>query len=709
MSFRDLDLKISYRSKSNDNVADDFLVPALKMTKLYKRSAGYFSSSVFDLLKAGIEDFVERDAEIRLICSPELNDDDIDAINCGYTLKNQCQQDKLDKDVEECLAKIENNTNLNLLINLIKNGKFNIIIAETLDNEGIYHDKIGILKDEDDNKILFVGSSNESKGGYSTNYEKIRLSKSWISGDLERIADDEEEFDSIWDGSNKYIRRVDCNNNIIGKIQNELTKREYTPRSYTERVKEDVEDFNSEKDLDKYSELEGKLFDYQKEAVEKWEENNNKGFFVMATGTGKTWTAIYAALKKMREEEDFFLVICAPYIHLIKQWSYDIEQFCPNAEIVLVYGGNDKWYDQLSEYSHETAAFKNKRIIAISTIDSFLTNKFERVMERNKSKKMLIVDEAHNYNKDRKDVIEKFDYTIGLSATPTNDPRKDDGSELMDLFGGKVYDLPIEFAIEQNKLVKYNYYPLFVDATPEEEKRFKKKSLEIASCYKDNICIDTKRAWNAYLARLRVIAMADEKQKKIQDFISKIPEKDHFIVYCGDGKVIQGEEQIKHVTSVLHELSIADVKASKFTASESMKERMDLIEAFNNGTIDALAAIKCLDEGVNIPSIKSALILASADNYRQTVQRRGRILRHYTDKYTREKKTIANIFDVIVLPSAESKKFATIEIKRMFEYLRLAENKDDYWNDFSDLCLDYGITEDDLYNNDESLEEEMDE
>jgi superfamily II DNA or RNA helicase len=135
-----------------------------------------------------------------------------------------------------------------------------------------------------------------------------------------------------------------------------------------------------------------------------------------------------------------------------------------------------------------------------------------------------------------------------------------------------------------------------------------------------------------------------------------------------------------------------------------MKDRMELVDAFNKGEISALAAIRCLDEGINIPSIKSALILSSNDDYREFVQRRGRILRKYKDKQ------YANIYDVIVLPSSDLQGWAKIELRRFHEYARLALNWDELEPELMANMANYGLAEEDVDVYDyEDMEETIDE
>lgn len=680
MSLKDLNIKISYRSKGN-NVADEFLNPAFKCSKIYKRSAGFFSSSVYDLISDGIKGLVENGGKIFLICSPELSSEDIEAIKLGTKLKKETVECNFIEDFEYSLREIKEE-NVRFLVGLIKNNILNIVIAD-MDGNGIFHDKMGIIEDGDGNKVLFVGSSNESKYGLSINYEKIRVSKSWIQGDSERINDDEKDFDEIWEGKNTYIKKIDIKEAII--------------RSILKISKERNIELDEDLDLENEKSNKGiKLRDYQKEAIEKWKDNGNKGFFVMATGTGKTWTAIYCSLE-ISKEEDIFLVICAPYKHLIKQWCNDIEKVYKDNNIVMISSENPRWELELKD-SLLYSKFNGGTVIAVSTIKSFNSDRFLTILKKNKMKKMLIVDEAHRFKNLDNTIKEQFNYMLGLSATPAARAGDEFAKELLEYFGGEVYSLPIEFAIKKKYLVKYDYYPLFVNASEEEEKEFNKYTRLMMSCFKGNNLVDPERYAQLKRARLRVISMAEAKNDSIDQFLKVVDTEDHMIVYCGDGRMLDVDRtnQLRHIDFMVDRLSHYGMKVDKFTAEENMKQRMQEIDQFNRGMIDALVAIRCLDEGVDIPSIKNALILSSNDDYREFVQRRGRILRKYENPYSGEIKEKACIYDVVVCPSYDNKAFALIELRRMNEYLKLADNKDDYIDKFNSLCSRYDISIDEL-------------
>ena len=650
MSYLELDIKRSYVSYGDQNIANSFLVPALRCTKTYKRSVGFFSSGVFSPIIDGIVALSRNNGHIQLIASPKLNEEDIQAINLGYQEREDIISGAVERDFADAIEDLDD-ARLQLLASLIASGTMDIKIAVT-NRAGMYHDKLGIMEDFDGNTIVFYGSPNSSLSGYQNNYEKIRVVKSWVSSDEESIEDEKNEFDALWNDANSHVKVYDYTVSAKLKILSVLENRKAAAGGTGAKAPI-------------------VLRDYQEAAINAWVENDYHGFYVMATGTGKTWTAIFSAIKLM-DTHPVMTVICAPYKHLVRQWAEDVEKAIPDAILVLVSSENHGWEQQLSQAIVRQRLHKDTKIIVISTISSFYLERFQNTIKKSKQEKLLIVDEAHRFTKRPETLKQQFQYMLGLSATPFSGKDTAKGNELMAFFGGRVFNLPIEDALERGFLVRYNYYPIFVNATADEEERFRKRSAQIAGCFRNNVCIDPENLALYLRARLRIISMAQEKLDRIEEILAHVKEKDHFIVYCGDGRLYSdNDEEIRHINFVKGKLSALGFKPSQFTASENMTERMDLVDAFNEGAIDALAAIRCLDEGINIPSINGALILSSNDDYREFVQRRGRILRIYG------KKEYANIYDVIVLPSHDTTKMAEIELRRYYEYARLAINSDE--------------------------------
>lgn len=668
MTFRDLQIKKSYINQGIDNFVDCLLNPALKLAKTYRRSVGFFSSSVFKLIINSLPSFIRNGGKISLIVSPTLSEDDVAAIQLGYEKKEELVNRRFFESFKSEIRNFDDSS-LNVLSELVARDILDIKVASVKNDVGIYHDKLGILVDKDDNKIVFYGSPNSSINAYQNNYEKVRVVRSWIAGEGDSVEDEVAEFDMLWDNRNDYLEVYNFMDSIKKCILNVVEERNAEKKN-TEPIK---------------------LFDYQREAIEKWVENGYNGFYVMATGTGKTWTAIYSA-KRLVEDFPSLIVIAAPYKHLVKQWAEDVRRAFREASIVLISSENPQWFSVAKQYVIAQKYDSSKQIILITTIKSFYSDRFNAVMSLSMQDKLLIVDEAHRFTQRDEKLHDTFKFMLGLSATPLNGKNNASGIELVNFFGGQVYNLPIEDALERHFLVPYNYHPIFIEATEEEENRFNQISANMAGCFRDGILIDTERFIKYVRARLRVLSMAENKISYLDDFINQIPVKNHFIVYCGDGHLFdeKKEDEIRHIQYVKNHLYNMGIKSSQFTATESMDRRMELVDMFNNDEISSFVAIRCLDEGINIPSIKSALILSSNDDYREFVQRRGRILRKY------ENKKEADIYDVVVLPSRNTPKMAIIELRRYYEYARLAQNRDKLLEDLIGQLNNYDLTLDDV-------------
>ena len=679
MNFKDLEIRNSYINQGSDGLVEAFLNPVLKFAKEYKRSVGFFSSDGLIPIMDGLMTLARNKGHIKLIASPKLNEDDIEAIRHGYEQRQEYITAAFTRDFVEEMEKLPE-LKLQFLSELIRTDVLDIKIVVLKNYElggGMYHDKLGILRDFDGNTIAFYGSPNSSYGGYRGNYERVRIARSWKEGFEDIVEEEELEFDSLWNNTNPFLEVFNYTKTAESSIV-EVIKRKKSSSNSTGI----------------------KLRDYQEKAIAAWINNNYHGFYVMATGTGKTWTAIYSA-KALVEKHPCMIVICAPYKHLVKQWAEDVEKAFPKAKIIMVSSENPGWDNQITTEIIRSRYNDNSQLIIISTISSFRMARFGVTISKYKGEKLLIVDEAHRFTDRPEELRKEYTYMLGLSATPFSGKSATKGRELMSFFDGQVFSLPIEEALERGYLVPYYYYPIFVDATSEEEEKFTKLSYVISSCFKNDVCIDPDKLVKALRGRLRIISMAEAKMTRLKSIIEEIKEEDHFVVYCGDGKLFdKNGEELRHINAVKMILSDLDYKASQFTATENMATRMELVDSFNKGQIDALAAIRCLDEGINIPSIKSALILSSNDDYREFVQRRGRILRLYRDK------KFAKIYDVVVLPSSDSTAWAAIELRRFHEYAKLALNWTDLSGTLDSLLRQYelDITDVDVYDYEEMEE-----
>lgn len=269
MNFKDLLIKKSYINQGTDNFVDCLLNPALKLAKTYRRSVGFFSSSVFKLIINALPSFIRNGGRVNLIVSPSLSEDDIAAIQLGYERKEDLINRRFFEDFNSEI-KCFDDASLEVLSELVARDILDIKVASVKNDVGIYHDKLGILIDKDDNKIVFYGSPNSSVNAYQNNYEKVRVVRSWVAGEGDSVDDEVTEFDKLWDNQNEFLDVYNFMDSIKKSILNVIEERKF--------IKKNSEPI--------------KLFDYQENAIQKWVENGYNGFYIMATGTGKTWTAI---------------------------------------------------------------------------------------------------------------------------------------------------------------------------------------------------------------------------------------------------------------------------------------------------------------------------------------------------------------------------------------------------------------------------------
>lgn len=203
MNYKNIHLKKSYVSMGNNNIVDSFLNPMLECTKLYRRSVGFFSSSAFQAVKNGIIALARNRGKLKLIASPNLSAEDIEAINMGYKKREEIIEEAFSKQFIEELTCFEDE-DLNIMASLIANNIMDIKLAVTSSN-GIYHDKLGLCEDFDGNIVAFYGSANSSFNAYNNNYEKIRISRNWINGEADTVYEEVKEFDALWDNENPYV------------------------------------------------------------------------------------------------------------------------------------------------------------------------------------------------------------------------------------------------------------------------------------------------------------------------------------------------------------------------------------------------------------------------------------------------------------------------------------------------------------------------
>lgn len=730
MSLQDCSIKTEYRSLI-DNVIQDFYIPLLSEASTYKRAVGFFSSSALAEISKGIATMAKRGGKIQIVASPYLSEEDIEAIRAGYSSRDAVIESALLRQLSDEETDYHTMGRLNLLANLISDGVLDIRIAFTEDKNGIgmYHEKMGLIEDADGNIVAFSGSMNESAKAMSINYETIDVYRSWHDeNELERVTKKQNAFYSIWNDIEPNIRVCyfpSIPQAIIDKYKKSPPNYEidhdqfpqYTAPGASRRSDSDIP---SNKPVGARIPDEIHLHDYQSNAISVWVGENYHGIFDMATGTGKTFTGL-GAIAKISEDldDELAVVIVCPYQHLVDQWVEDIVRF--NIDPIIGYSSSPQkdWKKRLANAVRNQKIRRDKRFFCFVCTNATFTNPYvQEQICKVKSPILLVADEAHNFGASSyaKLLDDRFTYRLALSATLERHRDEEGTAALYKFFGKKCIVYTLERAINEKKLTPYRYYPVLVHLNSEELQTYENLSYEMSRHLikgrNGKVKLDSYGEILA-IKRSRVVAAASLKLEKLRTVITPYQHKHFLLVYCGATTVmapnaekssteLEDIKQIEAVTRILgNELGM---KVSKFTSEENIEERNSIKYHFKDGDdLQAIVAIKCLDEGVNIPGIKTAFILASTTNPKEYIQRRGRVLR----KSPQTGKEFAEIFDFVTLPrpldevsgltEEQMKRDLSLvknELARVMEFGRLAMNSMEATQLIWNICDCYNLSYD---------------
>lgn len=673
-----------YRTGSSDPITE-FYAPCLQNSVRYKRSVGYFRSTIYLIVAQSTLEFAKNGGKIDLICSPDLSEVDIAAIDQGYKDKNKVISDKLISEFDSLIHDDKLYAPTRILATLISLDMINIKIALRRNGNGIYHEKIGLFIDGYGNKLSFIGSANETYNAWSHdgNFESIEVFCAWRSEhDSERCIRHEHNFDNLWSGENPEAETI----NFPEAARLHLCKQS---SNTLEELQQEIDIAGS---LGKRKPL-----PHQTEAIKGWIANGKRGVLEHATGSGKTFTAIEAA--KIHLKSELPVLILVPSKLLLKQWEVEIKSELPGISVTLIGAGNNRWKEK-GRLTRITSNIPVGPRVIIATMQTAATDYFlKEIFQGNHL--MVIADEVHQIGSTHNSNCLSIESgpRLGLSATPKRYGDPEGTAIIFDYFGKIVMPkVTLLDALKSGRLVNYEYFPHPVYLTPEESDAWRlltrKISFELSRNNKeDTIRNISQKAKMLILERSRIAKKADRKISLATKVI-----KENFIngqswlVYCEDSS------QLNLVKSDLFKVGINAIEYHTNMQGDQ-SSTLNWFKEFGG----VLISIKCLDEGVDIPSISHAVILASSQNPRQFIQRRGRVLRKSPNK------NLAVIHDAIVVPfdldsEPEQASLLKAELQRAIEFSNSAINKS-AGAKLRGIALDLGINLNEII--EDGLEEDI--
>lgn len=685
-ALRDHEFAASY-NKAVDDIAARFYLPCMRSADRYDRVSGYFSSAVFSVAWPALKEFVKAGGRMRVICSPVLSAHDLAGLREGH----EAQADEeiaqaLVAELQVLLASSRSRKPTRVFAGLVASGVVELRMAMLSDTAGpgdrrLFHDKVGVFIDAADDAVGFRGSMNETYLGLAAdgNLESVDVFPSWADGrDAARAREARERFEQLWSDhvpavrvralsalALTFIREAGAQDweVLVDEVIAEASVREATPA--TARP----------------------LHDHQVEALATWNLHGRRGLLEHATGAGKTYTAIRAIREVLAEGGSAMVLV--PSSLLLRQWDTELSTHLADIHprILLVGDGNDSWRrDELLRPWTSPPASSDSPQVVVAMIPTAATEAFltrVRVHQRT----LVVADEAHRLGSTQaRRLLElQAPWRLGLSATPHRAGDREGTGALLDYFGG-ILEPPYTLAdaIADRVLTPYHYRPHEVELTPQEQddyedltRRIRREAGQRGDALDDLSANDRLRKLT--IARARILKQAHGKvDLSLRVLGEHYNPGQRWLVYC---------DSLAQLRTVRARLHAAGLPTLEYHADMAGDRQATLVELEINGGI--LVSIRCLDEGVDLPAVDHALILASSRNPREFIQRRGRILRRYPGK------RLAHLHDAVTTPaptanSAAGDRLLSGELHRVLDFAHGASNPTAI-GQVEALCIRHGV------------------
>lgn len=671
---RDLQLKASYHKGKND-IAGEFYLPCVSASRQYDRAVGFFNSTIYTIAWPRLREFVEAGGRMRIICSPALQLPDVEALSKGYTERIELESSlRLRDEVEAMTRSPSLGKPTAVLASLVALGVLELRVAFVGDAKSrrLFHDKVGLFSDNAGDTVAFKGSMNETWSGLSLdgNLESVDVFLSWESPrEALRVAEEVAYFNQLW--NNEY-------DGVVVKPFPEVAKNELLSvadvNNWVKLADEVAQDISEAQALSADPETSAQRRTprpHQAKALHDWTAKGRRGIFEHATGSGKTFTALCAVRDAFSRQE--VVVILVPSELLLKQWANEVQGTLGDLSpaVLLCGGGHSRWREERLLASWSKPRDSGRPRVVITTMQTAASAQFREMLVEG-DHLFLVADEVHRLGSPQNRTLFSLRSgpRLGLSATPERAGDPEGTAALLDYFEGIVPPpYTLRDAILAGVLTPYMYHVHTVTLSVQEQDDWDSLSAQIGQLYA-RLKGDTStnpalasRLDNLRIKRARIIKGASGKLGVAVAIVRQnLKAHQKWLVYC------EGIEQLRALQSAF---ASAGIPTTEYHSSMAGDGESTLAHFAQNGGV--LLSIRCLDEGVDIPSVTHALVLASSQNPREFIQRRGRILRRFPGK------SLAFLYDIIVVPrdtSGEAPDMAVTEreLLRAIEFGKTALN-----------------------------------
>ena len=686
----------------DDDLVREILVPAMQGCDELRLGAGFFSSRCLAQIAPGLASLVnETNCTLDLMVSPEISEEDREAIRNGVSNSREVLEETMLKLFEGALlsaSAIERHA-VDTLAYLVASGRLRMRVV--LMDRGMYHKKIWLFR-SGENWLAVHGSGNATERGLLVNGEQMSIDRAWVDGPQAqaRVSIFLENWAREWENRNPASYSVEVAR-ALDFLSKHARPEPLTIADFWDAWREDHElgiepisppllatdrIVNRLRIPKSLVWREGR-FAHQGRAVDTL-VGHGGGIVAMATGGGKTKTALIAASEMQdRNEGHLCIVILAPTRPLIRQWTAEVLSFGLKPIVLTGMDASSRLQElERVKLGYSSRQARTEVLLMTHALFSRQNSPERRWLQDlpDSVTRLLIADEVHNLGAKSftSDLPLFFSQRIGLSATPIRQYDPDGTDQLFGFFGGSPqFEFSLRDAIVSRCLVPYKYFIHPVEFHREEMEYYLELTEQLVRAGfrtdDDGRTVGlTPRVASLLRDRRALIEQASGKISSLELELKHIGATTiaRTLIYTSAKAVAPGKtRQITEVNLLLERLSII---SRQYTSHEtSSADSQSILDRFRSGDYQVLTSMKVLDEGVDIPQTDTAFLLASSTVEREWVQRRGRILRQAPGKDT------AQLHDFVVIPpvldSPGAKSLLRSELRRASAFADLAENEYD--------------------------------
>ena len=711
----DADFELFYTSGEREPL--EFFLEGFANAERLDLALGYFSTSAFNTLALGLAHFLARGGTMRIVLNDVLHPLDKHAIAAG--LHGQQVPSVVEallnaKDWYQLLSRRDKHF-FDCVTFLVSQRRLQFkMVRPRSSGVGIVHQKSGVFSDSLGNEVAFNGSANFSASALTQNLEALSCYRSWFGNETENRGVEyfANQFESLWNGSNTSVEEIEIDlartveglqgrsMDLAALLENErvlvsdalaeIERRMQSAGTLARKLRSLMKQLDDREVFTSPHLPSGvELRQYQLDALKAWKNRNYCALFEMATGTGKSLTALNCALHLRQNEGSVRALILVPTQSLAAQWESLMQLEAGFLNTLVASAENSSWWTDANRLlNYDRVARQDWAMIA--TYATFLTDRFQSLMSRMGEGVLLIADEVHNFGTERLVALHPHSIKrrIGLSATPARYFDEEGTEAILRFFcaeDGPAYRFDMARAIAEGYLCGYRYFPRLVTLNEQELISYREISKKLRMFLDDKTgrLRSDPIAVALLLKRKRIIHKASGKLDCLRDILASLVTAEypinHTLVYVPEGEYAGDAYDSRRLIDAFAAVIASEFRLTQHQFIGSTSNRSQILRQFARGDIQVLTSMKCLDEGIDVPQTTTAIFCASTGNPRQFIQRRGRILRRAPEK------SRATVFDMVVIPPLErwadegsgllERSLIQSELRRVLEFASLAENR----------------------------------